>query len=169
MARKYTGAATMASAGGKKKSSSRTIEPSRDIGARFRYVRRQFEGGQSQSDIADRLAISVSHYSKIESGISPFSERLLRDFCRQFAVRQKWLLSGVGPTWSDGAEPAKEQDADAGAEPQSADLDAAMRAAYEILIDDKRRTALATLAGPSADSQVEALKAMVQSKMHRPV
>lgn len=71
-----------------------TIQPSREIGQRMKEVRRV--AGDLQAATAAKLGITVSHYSKIESGHNQFSERILMDFCRVYGCPAEWIRSGRG-------------------------------------------------------------------------
>ena len=63
----------------------------------------------NQKEFSEKLGISRSHLSEIESGKSLPSEMLLRLLCLTFNVNPNWLLTGEGEMFK--AEPeAQEQD-----------------------------------------------------------
>lgn len=64
------------------------------IGARLHQLRESLH--MSQREIADALNVSPSHWSRGESGVTPFGKRLLKDICREFSVTEEWLLTGEG-------------------------------------------------------------------------
>ena len=90
-----------------------SIAPSRDLGARFRWVREHLpEGSKLQVDVARDLEGSVSHYSKIEVGMVPVAVRFARDFCRRYSVSYEWLSTGKGEPWLIDAPPVSAVAAD---------------------------------------------------------
>lgn len=71
--------------------------PDKEIGARFRWIREHSaKGFRSQPTVAREIGISLSHYSKIEVGIDPFSEIVARNFCRVYDANYEWLITGEG-------------------------------------------------------------------------
>lgn len=66
----------------------------RDIGTRMRHVR--MIRGLRQKQVADQLAVSISHYSKVELGINRCSGNMLQRFCDLFGVDPEWLARGRG-------------------------------------------------------------------------
>lgn len=66
----------------------------KEIGARMRNIRTI--NGLRQQQVAEKLSISLSHYSKIEVGLAKASVGLLRRFCSVFKVDESWLETGSG-------------------------------------------------------------------------
>ncbi len=50
----------------------------------------------SQLLFAERIGVSRSHISKIETGSVVPSNQLIKSICREFGVREKWLREGKG-------------------------------------------------------------------------
>lgn len=67
------------------------------VGARVRAVRRQHR--LRQVEMAERLGMSVSQYSKIEIGQRGLNAEAMRKFCELFGVSSDWVLyeRGAGP------------------------------------------------------------------------
>jgi len=59
---------------------------------RIRKLRRK--RGLSQEIFAKSLGVSRSHISTIETGAARPSKQLIKSICREFGVREKWLLEG---------------------------------------------------------------------------
>jgi len=52
--------------------------------------------GISQETFVQRLAVTRSHISKVETGAVTPSNQLIRSICREYEVREKWLREGKG-------------------------------------------------------------------------
>lgn len=65
-----------------------------EIGERMRQVRHFF--AETQRDFATRLGISLSHYSKLESGIGGIGEGLIQVIAKQAGCTPEWIRSGIG-------------------------------------------------------------------------
>lgn len=79
------------------------IGPSGEVGARFKKARKHFTARiLTQAVVAEDLAVTVSHYSKIENGTDSCSVRLAREFCRLYGVNYRWLATGEGNEWASG-------------------------------------------------------------------
>ncbi len=61
---------------------------------RIKGIRKKM--GLSQSDFAERIAISRSALAKIESGENRPSERTQMLICDKFGVNREWLQTGQG-------------------------------------------------------------------------
>ena len=61
---------------------------------RIKAIRKKM--GLSQSDFAERIAISRSALAKIESGENRPSERTQMLICDKFGVNREWLQTGEG-------------------------------------------------------------------------
>ncbi len=48
-----------------------------------------------QQEVADRLGVSLSHYSKLEAGINQASDQLLAQFCREFGADLAWVRAAL--------------------------------------------------------------------------
>lgn len=80
------------------KKPSFTIEEREAIGARLKMLRQsQGRDGLLQTEMAERIGVTASHYTKIERGRNFVSERLLRDVARECGVSYEWLAYGDGP------------------------------------------------------------------------
>ena len=51
----------------------------------------------TQAEFSSVIGISRSNYANIEKGHIGLSGRIVRDVCREFAVRKAWLLEGQEP------------------------------------------------------------------------
>jgi len=67
----------------------------KEISARLKQLRQAVEC--SQAEMAARLNISMSHYSKLEIGVGCLGPKLIDTICRMFAASRDWLLYGCGP------------------------------------------------------------------------
>lgn len=65
-----------------------------EIAPRLRIIRSRLR--ISQRDFAQRLKISLSHYSKLESGIGGISDALLLAIAAEAQVDPEWLKTGAG-------------------------------------------------------------------------
>jgi len=72
---------------------------SREIGARMRNIRTIH--GLRQKQVAEKLSISLSHYSKIEVGLAKASDSFLHKFCSVFGINEHWLKRGEGTPLDD--------------------------------------------------------------------
>lgn len=61
---------------------------------RIRSVRTS--AGLTQPEFAEKLGLTKNFISLIENGQREPSDRTIRDICRIFAVREKWLRTGIG-------------------------------------------------------------------------
>lgn len=52
--------------------------------------------GLSQTDFANRIEISRSALSKIESGENKPSDQTIKLICNEFSVNKEWLINGTG-------------------------------------------------------------------------
>lgn len=50
----------------------------------------------SQKLFTERLGVSRSHISKIETGAVNPSNQLIKSICREYGIREKWLREGKG-------------------------------------------------------------------------
>ena len=74
-----------------------------ELGSRLRYIRKEL--GWTQARMADSLAISLSHYSKLEIGVGRMSPLLVLALCEKLGVRRDWLKTGAGSTWKSNRPP----------------------------------------------------------------
>jgi transcriptional regulator with XRE-family HTH domain len=65
-----------------------------DIAARLKILRRRLK--LTQADMAARIGVSHSLYSKLEVGGHKLRPALAETICRNFAVPENWLLEGEG-------------------------------------------------------------------------
>jgi transcriptional regulator with XRE-family HTH domain len=63
-----------------------------ELSNRIRKLRRKRH--LSQETFANALAVSRSHISAIETGAAKPSKQLIKGICREFGVREEWLLKG---------------------------------------------------------------------------
>lgn len=64
------------------------------IGERIRQLRKA--EGLTLKKFGERIGITASSCSTIESGKSNPSDQTIRSICREFRVREEWLRSGEG-------------------------------------------------------------------------
>ena len=64
------------------------------VGTRMRHI--PMLRKPRQKEVADKLSISLSHYSKVEVGINQPSREMMERFCEVFDVNLDWLAAGVG-------------------------------------------------------------------------
>lgn len=64
------------------------------FGTRIKELRKQL--GLTQQKFGDRLEVSKSHISNLESGADLPSGTLVKLICKEFGVSETWLRSGIG-------------------------------------------------------------------------
>lgn len=69
-----------------------------ETGARLRWLRRR--AGMTQEEMAQHLALSTSHYSKVEIGAKNASPAVIRLAATRFAASERWLMTGDGEPFS---------------------------------------------------------------------
>ena len=74
-----------------------------ELGSRLRHLRKEL--GWTQARMADTLAISLSHYSKLEIGVGRMSPLLVFALCEKLGVRREWLKDGSGSPWKNSRAP----------------------------------------------------------------
>lgn len=67
---------------------------------RIREVQRS--AGLNQTEISEKLGISVSAYNKIVRGINNPSEQTVRAICSEFGISRRWLETGEGEMYAQG-------------------------------------------------------------------
>lgn len=65
---------------------------------RIKQVRLKFD--LTQSEFGERIGITKSSVSTIESGKSNPSDQTIRSICREFSVNESWLRTGEGEPFS---------------------------------------------------------------------
>ena len=65
-----------------------------DIAKRLKILRRRLL--LTQSGMAERLGISLSLYSKLETGNHKLQQAQAENICRKLAIPESWLLEGKG-------------------------------------------------------------------------
>lgn len=60
--------------------------------------------GLTQKDFAKRLKLSQNHFSYLEKGERPMTERFIKDLCVEFNVNENWLRTGEGDMYKDALE-----------------------------------------------------------------
>jgi len=80
------------------KSNPFSSEERQAIAERLGIVRRSMRQGKGmlQSEMAELVDVSHSHYSKCESGHNSFSSRFLERFSERTGISLQWLLHGAG-------------------------------------------------------------------------
>lgn len=74
---------------------SRGVEGNRvELGQRLRFIRDGLR--LTQAEMARNIAISASHYSKLEIGASGMGRSLAHMLCEKFSIDEEWLLTGCG-------------------------------------------------------------------------
>lgn len=66
-----------------------------NIGERLKYLRKEVLN-LTQEDFAKRLLMSNSNVSRYENNEYEFTERIIKDICREFDINEKWLKKGIG-------------------------------------------------------------------------
>jgi transcriptional regulator with XRE-family HTH domain len=66
-----------------------------NIGQKILTIREKL--GMTQAEFANRIGISRTHVSNLESSVSQPSSALLRFICKEYGVREDWLRYGVEP------------------------------------------------------------------------
>ena len=61
---------------------------------RLKQLRSYFK--LSQAEFADKLFISQNHLSRLESGKSIITERLIKNICDTFEINENWFRNGTG-------------------------------------------------------------------------
>lgn len=61
---------------------------------RIKAVR--LEAGLTQKEFAERIGVIRNYVYVLETGRGAPSSAVIREICRQFGVREKWLMSGDG-------------------------------------------------------------------------
>lgn len=69
------------------------------ISPRLRLLRKLM--GISQREFAARIGVSLSHYSKLESGIGGISDALILTIAAETACDLRWLRNGAGSAPED--------------------------------------------------------------------
>lgn len=64
------------------------------INSRIKSIRKDL--GLTQSDFAERLRISRTHYSNIENGNVEVTEKFVNLVSAMFSINSEWLYSGIG-------------------------------------------------------------------------
>ena len=57
--------------------------------------------GITQVKFAERIAISTSYISEVESGIKEINERVLRLIIAEFNANEKWIRTGTGSMFNE--------------------------------------------------------------------
>lgn len=73
---------------------------------RIKQIRKDADNGKgySQEIFAKKLGLSRNMIAQVETGTNIFSERTLKDICREFNVNYEWLKSGTGPMYKPRSE-----------------------------------------------------------------
>lgn len=71
---------------------------SETINSRIKSIRKDL--GLTQSDFAERLRISRTHYSNIENGNVEITEKFVNLISAMFSVNLEWLYSGIGDKYA---------------------------------------------------------------------
>lgn len=66
-----------------------------NIGQKIQTIREKL--GMTQAEFANRIGISRTHVSNLESDVSQPSNALLRFICKEYGVREDWVRYGVEP------------------------------------------------------------------------
>jgi transcriptional regulator with XRE-family HTH domain len=93
------------------KSNPFTPEERRRIADRLGVARRSMRNGRGvlQTEMAELLDVSHSHYSKCESGHNSFSGKFLECFSERTGVCLDWLISGEGDMYPSGGGEIREE------------------------------------------------------------
>ncbi len=60
--------------------------------------------GMSQKRFGEKLDVSGSAISRLESGSLPLTNRMSKAICREFHVSESWLAGGEGPMFAQDEE-----------------------------------------------------------------
>ncbi len=66
-----------------------------------RIIQIRKQAGLSQKKFADRMGLSRNFINQAENGKKNFSERTLKDICREFKVNYLWLTEGIEPMYEE--------------------------------------------------------------------
>ena len=66
---------------------------------RFKEVRLAL--GLNQSELAQRIGVSRSAISRLESGDINFTEQMILSICREFNINRAWLVEGIGDMFTN--------------------------------------------------------------------
>lgn len=61
---------------------------------RFKLIRDAL--GLKQDEIGKRLGVTKSSISRLEKGITNFTEQMIKTICREFEVNEEWFRDGIG-------------------------------------------------------------------------
>lgn len=73
-----------------------SLSESEEIGPRIKLIRNVV--GLTQAEMAEKIALSASQYSKVEIGNRNLGRSALRLLSERFGVDEKWILTGEGRT-----------------------------------------------------------------------
>ena len=54
------------------------------------------EAKLTQAEFAERIGLTRNYVAQVEMGAKDFSDRAIRDICREFSINEEWLRTGEG-------------------------------------------------------------------------
>lgn len=66
--------------------------------------------GMSQVELAAKLGVTPNYIHMTEKGTTPFTDRMVKDICNTFHLREEWLRYGEEPIFIDNAQEAEKVD-----------------------------------------------------------
>ena len=54
------------------------------------------EAKLTQAEFAERIGLTRNYVAQVEMGAKDFSDRAIRDICREFNINEEWLRTGDG-------------------------------------------------------------------------
>lgn len=123
------------------------------VGERLRYLRKCPEVNLPLEKFGERIGFKKSSISTIETGRQELSSPMFRAICREFNVREAWLLHGTGDMFAKSEEISLD---DFARQHGATDFEIKIIKAYFSLGDDLRHEFLAQLrANIERESSVE--------------
>ena len=52
--------------------------------------------GLKQDEMGEKLGVTKSSVSRLEKGITKFTEQMIKTICREFEVNEGWFRDGIG-------------------------------------------------------------------------
>ena len=107
------------------------------INERVRELRKKL--GMSQTEFAERIALSQSHLTSVELGKKSVTDRTIKLICSEFNVSEDWLRTGKEPMFIEMDEEDKFSQAFAAASMEEDDFAKALLIEYMSLSKEDRK------------------------------
>ena len=69
------------------------------IGERIRLIRKA--SGLTQKEFGQKISLVASAICQLENGLTPVTDRVIRDICREYGLNREWLEHGTGEMHDD--------------------------------------------------------------------